>query len=499
MNHAEERPDALFVTDGSSSLTWRQYVEQVAAVRHFLANDGAEPGDIVALLASNSARYMAFFMGAVAAGCCVVTLPTMLTAVTLGELLRDCSPRTLFVSGKYERLGRTLAKESKSRGLGAPAVVRIADVGPTRSKSVFTSPVGNPAETLFNIVYSSGTTGVPKGICHSHAARLAMAQGLAGLGFDEQAHLLISTPLYTNLSLPAFLAAIWGGSRVTVMTKFDVADFLSISRHEHVTHFFLVPIQVRRILDFIGFDPADVATSRLLYVAGSLFRKEEKRRLIKSWPGTLLEVYGMTEGAPATNLFLRDHTDKLDTVGKPIPGCEIRVIDDDGTELPAGETGEIVGRSGTMMLGYHRRPDAVRELEWKSPDGRLFFRTGDIGYLEPDGFLSITDRKKDVIISGGLNIYASDIEDVLLSHPASQDAAVVAAPSDQWGETPVAFVVPSSQHETSAKQLLDWANARLGKYQRLSDIIYVPCLPRNSLGKVVKKELRERLVGGVYR
>jgi acyl-CoA synthetase (AMP-forming)/AMP-acid ligase II len=185
------------------------------------------------------------------------------------------------------------------------------------------------------------------------------------------------------------------------------------------------------------------------------------------------------------------HPDKLHTVGCPAPGHDIRLIDDQGRELPPGSTGEIVGHSEGIMNGYHKQPDKTAQAEWYDPSGRRFIRTGDIGRFDEDGFLILMDRKKDMLISGGFNVYPSDLEAVLRAHADVAEAAVVGVPSARWGETPVAFVVPRRRDPQLSKALLEWTNSRLGKTQRLAAIELVEALPRNAIGKVLKRELRD--------
>ena len=212
----------------------------------------------------------------------------------------------------------------------------------------------------------------------------------------------------------------------------------------------------------------------------------------------------MTEGGGTCILEAHAHPDKLHTVGRPAPGHDIRLIDDAGHELGAGATGEVVGHSASMMTGYHGQPEKTREAEWFDATGKRFIRTGDVGRFDADGFLTLLDRKKDLIISGGFNVYPSDLEDVLREHPAVQEVAVVGVPSSRWGETPVAFVVlrpappgarpdgPAAAQAQLGSDLLAWANARLGKTQRLHRVELLAELPRSAIGKVLKRELRDR-------
>ena len=214
---------------------------------------------------------------------------------------------------------------------------------------------------------------------------------------------------------------------------------------------------------------------------------------MKRWPGALVEYYGMTEGGASCGLAAHEHPDKLHTVGRPLPGHEMKLIDDDGREVAPGETGEVVGRSPAMMNGYHGRADATRDAEWFDADGRRFIRHGDVGRFDADGFLILMDRKKDMIISGGFNIYPSDLEAVLAQHPDVADGTVVGAPSEAWGETPVGFYVPRDGTTAAPAEILAWVNGQVGKTQRLSALHAMDELPRSAIGKVLKRELRDRL------
>ena len=213
---------------------------------------------------------------------------------------------------------------------------------------------------------------------------------------------------------------------------------------------------------------------------------------MRRWPGRLTEYYGMTEGGGSCQLEANDWPTKLHSVGRPMEGHDIRLIDELGREVAAGEVGEVVGHSPAMMTGYYRQPDKTAEAEWYDPSGKRFIRTGDMGRFDEDGFLTLLDRKKDMIISGGFNVYPSDLEAEVRQHPDVAEVAVVGAQSEQWGETPVAFVVRRLRAQIDEATLLAWVNARVGKMQRLSAITFVDSLPRSPIGKVLKRELREQ-------
>ena len=218
--------------------------------------------------------------------------------------------------------------------------------------------------------------------------------------------------------------------------------------------------------------------------------------MLRRWPGKLIEYYGMTEGGVRCELHCHEFPHKLHTVGRAGVGADIRFIDENGQELPRGAQGEIVGASAGMMTGYYRLPDKTREAEWFSASGERFIRSGDVGQMDEDGFIVLGDRKKDMIITGGFNVYPSDIESVLLQHPEVRECAVIGVPSDAWGETPVAYVVAQPGRAPEAAALKDWLNQQVGKTQRVNDLVLAEQLPRSEIGKVLKRELRELYTKG---
>jgi long-chain acyl-CoA synthetase len=308
------------------------------------------------------------------------------------------------------------------------------------------------------------------------------------LGADSV--MLLATPLYSNTTLLPLLATVFHGGHTVLMPKFDAEAYLRVVEAVRATHTMLVPVQYQRIVAHPRFDDTDLSAFVLKQCTGAPLPVEVKQALITRWPGRFLEVYGLTEGGCTVILDATANADKLATVGRPAPGTDIRIIDERGNERPRGETGEIVGRSGLMMTGYYGRPEDTKALLWRDREGNVFFRSGDLGAFDQDGFLRIVGRKKDVVISGGFNIYASDLESVLLQHPAVREAAVIGIPSEVWGETPWAVVVLHDGRSADADEIRGWVNARLDRMQRLAGVEIRPALPRSEIGKVLKQELR---------
>jgi acyl-CoA synthetase (AMP-forming)/AMP-acid ligase II len=312
------------------------------------------------------------------------------------------------------------------------------------------------------------------------------------LGYGPDAVTVLSTPLYSNTTLVCFNPTLAGGGTLVLMKKFDARGFLELSARHRATHAMLVPVQYRRIMAVPDFDSFDLKSFVMKFSTSAPFGAALKTDVLKRWPGGLTEYYGMTEGGGTCVLLAHEHPTKLHTVGQPAPDHEIRLIDEDGNFVAQGEIGEVVGHSPVIMQGYLNQPGKTAETFWHDASGKRYVRTGDVGRFDEDGFLQLMDRKKDMIISGGFNIYPSDLEAVLTKHDDVLEAAVVAMPSEEWGETPVAFVVMKAGASVDAPGLKAWTNERVGKFQRLNDVVLVDVLPRSAIGKVLKRELRDR-------
>ena len=306
-----------------------------------------------------------------------------------------------------------------------------------------------------------------------------------------QAASLASTPLYSNTTLALVIPTLAYGGTLHLMPKFDVVGYLERAQKHRITHTMLVPVQYKRLMEYERFDDYDLSSYWLKYCTSAPFAPALKADVLKRWPGGLVEIYSMTEGGVVCLLQAHEHPDKLHTVGIPWKGSEVFTIDEAGNRLPPGEVGELVGRSATMMSGYQNQPDKTREASWFDNDGSRWQRMGDIGRVDADGFVELLGRSKDMIISGGFNIYPVDLEGVLLGLPGVEEAAVIGVPSDRWGETPVGFVCAAKGAVLDTDALLSAANEQLGKTQRLSALYAIEEMPRSHIGKLLKTEFRE--------
>lgn len=490
-HHAQRDPSHLALQDEARRMDYAALDAMMDRVAASLQREGVKPGDAIAICAVSSVTYATVFLGALRAGVAVAPLAPGSTPESLARMVDDAQARLLFVDAAnaagFEQVD---AKRVPRVALDASGVGTHLDswLAPSGSRPI---PVQPGPESPFNIIYSSGTTGEPKGIVQPHAMRWAHARRGAAYGYGPRCVTLLATPLYSNTTLVVFFPTLaWGGA-VVLMGKFDAAGYLRLAERVRATHTMLVPVQYQRLMARPDFDTHDLSGFEVKFSTSAPFGAALKADVLARWPGGLVEFYGMTEGGGTCILEAHLHPDKLHTVGWPAEGHDIRLIDEDGVEVGPGEAGEVVGASPSMMTGYHRQPDKTQEAEWFDPTGKRFIRTGDIGRFDADGFLTLFDRRKDMVISGGFNIYPSDLEAVLQAHPAVAEAAVIAAPSAQWGETPVAFVVLRPGASAGDDELLAWANARLGKTQRLSALHLASELPRSAIGKVLKRELRD--------
>ncbi len=491
-DNAKAHPEKLALVCDGQTVSWGAFDQRINKIANLLLSMGVSKGDNIAIISPNSIPYAELFMGILRAGACVTPLSTMASPDALQKMLTDCGARAIFVAAQYLELVDGF----------------IADLDLARFAIDFDHPAFQPygaavdgasdsdpeiqieMSDAFNLIYSSGTTGTPKGILHNHWMRSAQMDRVSPNGYDDNARTLLSTPLYSNTTIVSFLPTLYGGSTVYLMPKFDARGYLEIVQREKITHTMLVPVQYKRIMDVPDFDAFDLSSMQVKFSTSAPLRAEVKADVLARFPGKLLEYYGLTEGGGVTVLNSAEHPDKLHTVGQPAPGNEIRLIDETGAEVPKGTVGEICGRGPTMMAGYFGRDDLTADYIWRDAAGNVFFRSGDMGRFDEDGFLILSDRKKDMIISGGLNIYADDLELVLLADPDVTDAAVIGVPSDAWGETPYGLVVLREGATRSGDDICAEANAKLGKSQRLSAVELRDELPRSSIGKILKKELR---------
>jgi acyl-CoA synthetase (AMP-forming)/AMP-acid ligase II len=493
--HGRWRASKPALVAGGVTESWGEFYRSLSVVAGALSSHGIVPGDRVAVLMANETATVHALFGTMLAGAVSVPINLSIPDDAVIGTLHDSGARAVIVTPDQreridalrDRCGADLslfvqAGEPVDGWLGWREFVASARTEP------------QPAiadDALLNIIYSSGTTGVPKGIAHTHAGRRDWAYDLAiALRYHGGARTLATIGLYSNISWVAMLCTLLAGGTLYVHPRFDADAFLDAVERDRITHTAMVPIQYQRVLDAQRVRRRDASSLQAMMSCGSPLHGALRQALFAEFPCGVIELYGLTEGI-ITTLDPEEAPGHWASVGKPLIGTDLRIIDEAGRELERGQSGEIVGRGRITMPGYYRRPEATAEATWADPHGRRWLRTGDIGRLDDEGFLYIVDRKKDMILSGGQNVYPADIEAVMRQHPAIADVAVIGIPSERWGETPLAVVVARAAGESVSPQVLvDWTNARVGRQQRISQVVYVADLPRNPNGKILKRELR---------
>jgi acyl-CoA synthetase (AMP-forming)/AMP-acid ligase II len=283
------------------------------------------------------------------------------------------------------------------------------------------------------------------------------------------------------------MPTVFQGGTYVLLPQFDPVSYIDTIEQEKVTHVMMVPAQIIAMLNAPNFDPEKLASLEMILALGAPLHLEHKETLNRLLPDRFYELYGLTEGF-VTVLDKNDYRKKPRSVGSPLPLFEMKIVDEDDRTLPAGEVGEICGKGPILMPEYYKRPDLTEKA---IVDGWL--HSGDLGYVDEDGYLYLVDRKKDMIISGGVNVYPRDIEEVVVQHSAVVEAAVFGVPHEKWGETPVAAVTLTAPDAITAEELKAWINQRVGaKFQRVSEVKILDDFPRNVAGKTLKRELRDR-------
>ncbi|HYX73080.1 MAG TPA: AMP-binding protein [Steroidobacteraceae bacterium] len=503
-HHGRWRAGRTALVEGERRLSWAQLDQATAQIAHGLAASGLSRGTRIAVLMDNSLELALLLLGILRSGCVAVPLNVSISDAAVGAMIEDAAARAVFASaGHCQRIDALSATVPR-----AARALRFAHQGPGAGWREFNAwRAAQPAHTPLiaiapddecNIIYSSGTTGVPKGIVHSHRCRLSWATDLAiALRYRSDCVTLCSLGLFSNISWVAMLATALVGGTIVVMPGFEPRATAALIESERITHGNFVPLQLERLLSLPELDNFRFDSLDTIMCCGSPLALQVKREFPRRTGCSLIELYGLTEGV-CTILSPEDFAAKTDSVGKPFLGTELRILDEDDREAPPGATGEIVGYSPLLMQGYHGHDDANQEATWTDPEGRRWLRTGDLGFLDAEGFLYVVDRKKDMILSGAQNVYPADIEQVMRAHPDVAEVAVVGARSRKWGETPVAFVVARPGSSLERDELLQWTNARVGRQQRIADVLWCGSLPRNANGKILKRELRAALGKGEY-
>jgi fatty-acyl-CoA synthase len=488
---------AMVLVPQGTRFTYRDLDERASRVASlWLHVCGFAPGDRLALLANNRVEFLDIFFAAAKSGIVLVPLGTRLTTHEIEYIVRDAGVRALVYDGAFAdtvRQLQPLVQVERWIALDEPASPsheRFASLIPREAGPM---PRAHPEDTCC-LLYTSGTTGRPKGVMVPH--RMVSWNGYnTALGWQlrEDDVSPIFTPLYHAGALGAFLTPIIAiGGTIVLHAGFDIAEIWRTIEQEHCTVILGVPTIYKLLMEAPQFETADLSHVRWLISGGAplplYIIDAYQRRGVAFKQG-----YGLTEvGVNCFAMTVEESTQKKGSIGKPMMFTQARPAADDGTEVPVGEVGELWLRGPHVSNGYWNNPEATAA----ALDAEGWFHTGDLARRDQDGFFFIAGRKKDMLISGGVNVYPAEIEGELLLHPAVKDAAVVGIPDPTWGEVGAAFVVLRGGETATEETLTAFLAARLAKYKLPRRWVFIDALPRTPYGKVVKGELRDRLAPG---
>jgi fatty-acyl-CoA synthase len=481
--HALNTPDAEALVDGAVRLTYARLDERVNRLATALAGMGVRPGDRVAIMLRNCHEYIEAQWAIMRLGAVAVQIGYRLKAPEIAYILTNSEPRVLF----HQRADADTVRAAVAEA--APERLEMCMVGePYEELLARGDPVAAPApprDSAGVMIYTSGTTGQPKGAARGFKESLheSVADFIAKVGIHHDERHLCVCPLYHSAA-PAFCAFIFGlGGTVVLQSHFDPEAALAAITGERITSSFMVPTMLARLAD--AERRSDTRSLRWLVSTAAPLATDTARRVEARFGPVLYNFYGATETGLVTLACPGEHTARPGTIGRVLSGNEIRLLDGAGRVVPPGAVGELYVRNSMLVAGYHKNPEATRSA---MKDG--FFSVGDMARVDADGYYYLADRKIDMVISGGVNIYPLEVEQRIHSHPAVLECAVIGIPDAEWGEALKAFVVARPGATISADEVRAFCKEALANFKCPKEVVFLDALPRNPTGKVLKRELR---------
>jgi len=483
-------PDAIAIKEGSVQLNNAQLYRQVLQTVSFLENNGIKQGDRVAALLYNSSLFMELFFGCAHLGAILVPLNYRLAGAELNYMMEQSESTLLIADPDFrEKIGDAKLTEGSKIIVNKTAGASVSLPLDAKEETVDRVPVEQDVSTdaPLLIMYTSGTTGRPKGatLSHGNVQWNAIMHHTEGF-YREKA--LACAPFFHVAGLNAVATQIlYTRGSLVIQKSFDPRQALELIEKEKITCMFGAPTMLDMMAREPCFETTDFSSVRYI-TAGAAPVPVNPIEKFQQKGVRIRQGYGLTESSPAVCLLHDEHAlSKPGSCGKEFFHLEIRIVDENGTDLPQGEVGELIIKGPNVMLGYWRDPEATRET---LRDGWLW--TGDLAKRDEDGFIYIVDRKKDMIISGGENIYPAEVESVLIQHPDVAEVAVIGIPDEKWGEAPVAHIVLEPGAGTAPEAFIEYCLARIAKYKIPKHFRFVEELPRTATGKVNKPELKQK-------
>ena len=478
--------------------TWAQCADRVARLAAALRAIGVQRGDRVAMLALNSDHYHDYFFAVPWAGAVLNPVNTRWSPAEIAYSLIDSQTRVLIVDDEFSAIAQTLRKECPD----LTAVIHCGDAPVPRDflsiEQLIAShePVGDAyrgGDDLAGVFYTGGTTGSPKGVMLSHSALLTSALGFTAHGdtITRSGISLHAAPMFHLADIGAWMSRNCVGGTHVIVPTFEPASVVEAISRYRVTDLLLVPTMIHMLVDSAAARAADLSSVQHLVYGGSPISEAILDRVEKVMPTVnLVQAYGMTELSPViTVLDAASHQNPRlrRSAGRAAPHAQVRIVDESDTEVPLGVIGEVVVRGGHVMLGYWNRPEETARALCRG-----WLHTGDGAYMDECGYVFIVDRLKDMIVSGGENVYSAEVENALAKHPAVAACAVIGVPDDRWGERVHAVVVPAAGASAAAVELREYCKTVIAGYMAPRSIEFVDQLPLSGAGKVLKRDLRAK-------
>ena len=481
---------------GGRAFTYAELEQRCGVMADVLRHIGVGPAMRVGWLGRNCEPYFELFFGVVAVGACFTPVNARLAPGEMAFILEDSGTQVLFITTDQAAAARAavadLARPPRVIVIdgvveGFDAYETLRDAAPVSGQPSLAGDLNNDILQL----YTSGTTGRPKGVQLTNAAYaefLRISPQVEGFNYGTGDTLLIVMPLFHVAGFNISMMGLAHGCEVIIMEAFDAAEVLRLIEAEKIVQIFLAPSMIQMMLALPQMATTDVSSLQTIGYGSSPINEATLKEAQDRFGCGFVQFYGMTESAAAgTFLAPTAHVPgKLKSCGKPWPGIEVRVAGPDGQDVAQGEVGEILIRSGTLMRGYMNRPEATAET---IVDGWL--RTGDAGFQDADGFFYMHDRVKDMIVTGGENVYPAEVENAIFGCPGVADVAVVGVPSERWGEEVRAIAVAAPGHAPDPEAVIAWTRQRIAGFKCPKAVDFIDALPRNASGKVLRRELRE--------
>lgn len=497
---AESNPSGMATIDVNCNRrrTWQQFIDRIAKLAGALQSVGFTKGDRVAVLAKNSDVYLEYYFATIWAGGIVVPLNTRLSPREIGLLLNDCGAEILIV----DHHNRSKVDEISDQSLKPKQIIYAGDDDMSNGwmdhesflksgKAIADENRGG--ENVAMIIYTGGTTGQPKGTMLTHNNIISNSRtALTMLQDDDSFTYLHAAPMYHIADCQWNLGVTMAGGTHVFLTSFDPEEVLCVIDRYNITHAALVPTMIKMLCDVPNINSYDLSNLRKVNFGGSPISPELIKKARKTFPKCeFIQGYGLTETSPNISMlpdwYNREGNSKIESAGQPVPGMHVKIVDEDGNEVPCGTIGEIITKGPHVMAGYWNNQNETKK---KIRNGWL--HTGDLGYIDQDGFIFIVDRLKDMIITGGENVYSTEVEETIQQLEVVDSCAVIGIPDEKWGEAIHTIVVPKENQKVSEQEIINHCLQNIADYKcpKSVEIRHEP-LPMSGPGKILKRELRK--------